>query len=84
MACKGRVNYVTHWQCEQRGACKARVHTEGMVIVRRTNEHLHARRGGGEVLRDQSRNEEASTTIPGQLPSRSWQVSSHSIRMHHC
>ena len=27
-----RVNDVTHWQCEQRGVCKARVHTKGMDI----------------------------------------------------
>ncbi|KAI6649974.1 hypothetical protein LOD99_6338 [Oopsacas minuta] len=32
---------VTHWLCEQRGVCKARVHTKGMVIVKRTNEHSH-------------------------------------------
>ena len=32
---------VTHWQCERKGACKARLHTQGMLIVKRTNEHLH-------------------------------------------
>ena len=31
----------THWQCERRGLCKARVHTNGMAIVKRTGEHLH-------------------------------------------
>ncbi|KAI6655653.1 hypothetical protein LOD99_1793 [Oopsacas minuta] len=36
-----RVGDVTHWLCEQRGVCKARVHTKGMVIVKRTNEHSH-------------------------------------------
>ena len=32
---------VTHWQCEKKGECKARLHTKGMIIVKRTNEHLH-------------------------------------------
>ena len=32
---------VTHWQCEKREPCKARVHTKGTVIIKRTNEHLH-------------------------------------------
>ena len=34
---------VTHWQCEKKGVCKARLHThtQGMIIVKRTNEHLH-------------------------------------------
>ncbi|KAI6647442.1 hypothetical protein LOD99_12438 [Oopsacas minuta] len=36
-----RVGEMTHWQCEQRGECKARVHTKGIEIVKRTNEHLH-------------------------------------------
>ncbi|KAI6649971.1 General transcription factor II-I-like [Oopsacas minuta] len=36
-----RVGDVTHWLCEQRGVCKARVHTKGMVIVKRTNGHSH-------------------------------------------
>ncbi|KAI6659428.1 Exportin-2-like [Oopsacas minuta] len=36
-----RVADVTYWLCEQRGVCKARVHTKGMVIVKRTNEHSH-------------------------------------------
>ena len=30
-----------HWQCEQRGVCKARVHTKGTEIVKRSNDHLH-------------------------------------------
>ncbi|KAI6651166.1 hypothetical protein LOD99_5517 [Oopsacas minuta] len=38
---QGRVGDVTHWLCEQRGVCKARVHTKGMVVVKRTNEHSH-------------------------------------------
>ena len=37
-----RVGEVTHWLCERRGICNARVHTQGMEIVKRTNEHLHA------------------------------------------
>ncbi|KAI6649838.1 hypothetical protein LOD99_6388 [Oopsacas minuta] len=37
-----RVGEITHWQCEQRGECKARIHTKGMEIVKRTNGHLHA------------------------------------------
>ena len=28
-----------HWQCERRGVCKARVHTKGTEIVKRTSEH---------------------------------------------
>ena len=32
---------VTHWQCEKKGVCKARLHTQGMIIVKRTNKHLH-------------------------------------------
>ncbi|KAI6656232.1 hypothetical protein LOD99_1565 [Oopsacas minuta] len=36
-----RVGEMTHWQCEKRGKCKARVHTKGMEIVKRMNEHLH-------------------------------------------
>lgn len=32
---------VTHWQCEKKGECKARLHTKVMVIMKRTNEHLH-------------------------------------------
>ena len=31
----------THWQCEKRGICKARIHTNGNVIIKRTNIHLH-------------------------------------------
>ena len=37
-----RAGDVTHWLCEQRGICKARVHTKGMEVVKRTNEHTHA------------------------------------------
>ena len=36
-----RVREVVHWQCERRGICKARVHTQGSQIVKRTNQHLH-------------------------------------------
>ena len=36
-----RVGEVVHWQCERRGICKARVHTKGSQIVKRTNEHLY-------------------------------------------
>ena len=36
-----KVGEVIHWQREQRGVCKARVHTKGMEIVKCTNEHLH-------------------------------------------
>ena len=32
---------VTHWQGEKKGVCKVRLHTQGMIIVKRTNEHLH-------------------------------------------
>ena len=32
---------VTHWQCEKRDSCKARIHTKGTVIIKRTNKHLH-------------------------------------------
>ena len=38
---KRRVGEVTNWQCEREGICKARMHTEGMEITKRTNEHLH-------------------------------------------
>ena len=31
----------THWQCERRGLCKARLHTKGMNILKPTGEHLH-------------------------------------------
>ena len=37
-----RAGDVTHWLCEQRGICKARIHTKGMEVVKRTNEHTHA------------------------------------------
>ena len=82
-----RVNDVTHWQCEQRGVCKARVHTKGMDIVRRTNEHLHA--PDEEAVRCYEtkvgmKRQALSTTIPGQLPSHSWRMSPHGIRRHRC
>ena len=28
---------ITHWQCEKKGECKARLHTKGMTIVKRSN-----------------------------------------------
>ena len=31
----------THWQCEKKGFCKARLHTRGEAVVKRTGEHLH-------------------------------------------
>ena len=37
-----RVGEITHWLCEQRGYCKAIIHTKGIEIIKRTNEHLHA------------------------------------------
>ena len=37
-----RVGEVTHWLCERRGFCNARIHTQGTEIIKRTNEHLHA------------------------------------------
>ena len=37
-----RAGEVTHWRCEQRGECKARIHTEGTDIVKRISDHLHA------------------------------------------
>ena len=37
-----RVGEVTHWLCEKRGICNARIHTQGTEIIKRTNEHLHA------------------------------------------
>ena len=36
-----RAGEVIHWQCERRGVCKARIHTKGIQIIKRTNEHLH-------------------------------------------
>ena len=36
-----RAGEVIHWQCERRGVFKAKVHTKGLQIVKRTNEHLH-------------------------------------------
>ena len=32
---------LTHWQCEKKGVCKARLHTKEMSIMKQTNEHLH-------------------------------------------
>ena len=37
-----RIGDVTHWLCEQRGLCKAIIHTQGGEIIKRTNIHLHA------------------------------------------
>ena len=31
----------THWQCEKRGLCKARLHTEGRDIIKRSGDDLH-------------------------------------------
>ena len=36
-----KIGEVTHWLCEQRGFCKAIIHTKGAEIVKRTNVHLH-------------------------------------------
>ena len=35
------IGNTTHWQCERRGICKARMHTNGTSIIKRTSEHLH-------------------------------------------
>ena len=32
---------ITHWQCEKKSKCKARLHTKEDQIIKRTNEHLH-------------------------------------------
>ena len=32
---------ITHWQCEKKSECKARLHTKEDHIVKRTNDHLH-------------------------------------------
>ncbi|KAI6655701.1 hypothetical protein LOD99_1841 [Oopsacas minuta] len=37
-----RIGDVVHWQCEERGTCKARIHTQDTEIVKRTSEHTHA------------------------------------------
>ena len=29
------------WQCERRSDCKARLHTDGMQIIKRINQHFH-------------------------------------------
>ena len=36
---------IIYWQCERRKECTARLHTEGMRIVKRINEHLHGDMG---------------------------------------
>ena len=36
-----RIGETTHWLCEQRGLCRAILHTNGNEIVKRTNEHSH-------------------------------------------
>ena len=35
------VGEITHWLCVQRGLCRAILHTQGLGIVKRTNEHSH-------------------------------------------
>ena len=35
------VNNKVHWQCIERGICKARLHTCGDLVVSRSNEHNH-------------------------------------------
>ena len=37
-----RVKEVTHWLCEKRGVCNARLHTQVTEIVKRTNVNLYA------------------------------------------
>ena len=32
---------VTYWQCERRSDCQARLHTDGMQIIKRINQHFH-------------------------------------------
>ena len=32
---------ITYWQCERRKECKARLHAQGIGIIKRINEHLH-------------------------------------------
>ena len=32
----------THWLCERRRLCRALIHTKGLEIIKRTNEHCHA------------------------------------------
>ena len=36
-----KVGDIVHWQCEQRGICKARIFAKDSDIVRRCNEDLH-------------------------------------------
>ena len=33
--------YMGNWQCEKREFCKARIHTKGTQIIKRTTEHFH-------------------------------------------
>ena len=35
------IGEITNWQCERKGVCKARLHTKGSEIGKRTGEHLH-------------------------------------------
>ena len=35
------INDKVHWQCIQRGVCKARIHTVGNNVIARKNEHTH-------------------------------------------
>ena len=32
---------ITSWQCVRRKECKERLHTQGIEIIKRINEHLH-------------------------------------------
>ncbi|KAI6652922.1 General transcription factor II-I-like [Oopsacas minuta] len=36
-----RIGDGVHWQCEEGGTCKSRLHTNGTEIVNRTSEHTH-------------------------------------------
>ena len=58
---------VIHWQCEQRGVCKFRVHTKGMQIIKRTNEHLSSYLPGGKIAmkRKASETQDSSHLILG-------------------
>ena len=38
---------ITHWQCEKKGECKARLHTKGMS----SNEHFHGSDAGRGLSR---------------------------------
>ncbi|KAI6656060.1 General transcription factor II-I-like [Oopsacas minuta] len=37
-----RIGDVVHWQCEERGTCKAKIHTKGTEIVKCTSGHTRA------------------------------------------